>query len=78
MSRRNQKCNPWIADGLIISIQRKSLLHVDWDDTKTKKNPGGDRKFHEKYSNYRRSLKHRINAAKDKYHGKKFKQNEGN
>ena len=78
MSRRNRKCNPWITDGLIISFERKSLLYVDWDDTKTKKNPGGDRKLHEKYSNYRRSLKHTINAAKDKYYGKKFKQNEGN
>ena len=72
MSRRNRKCNPWITDGLILSIERKSALYDDWDDTKTKNNPDGDRKLHEKYSDYRRTLKHTINAAKNKYYGKKF------
>ena len=76
-TKRNRKNNPWITDGLIISIGHKEALYSDWDDTRSKKCLDGDQKLYQKYSNYRRSLKHTINAAKSKYYGKQFKQNEG-
>ena len=77
-SKRNRKNNPWITDGLIISINHKEELYIEWDDTRSKKCPDGDQKLYQKYTNYRRSLKHTINSAKNKCYGKKFKQNEGN
>ena len=77
-SKRNRKNNPWITDGLIISIHHKAELYMEWDDTRSKKCPDGDTKLHQKYSDYRRSLKHTINAAKEKYYGRKFEQNKGN
>ena len=78
ISKRNRKCNPWITDALIISIEKKETLYNDWDDTRNKISPEGDRNLHKKYSDYRRCLKHTITAAKNKYHGKKFQQNVGN
>ena len=77
-SKRNRKCNPWITDGLVISISHKEGLYDDWDTTKSKNCPEGDRKIHQKYSDFRRTLKHTINAAKNKYYGTKFRQNKGN
>ena len=78
LTKRNRKCNPWITEGLIISIGQKEVLYADWDDTRTKSCPDGDQKLHQKYSDYRRSLKHTITAAKDKFYGTKFKQYKGN
>ena len=77
-SKRNRKNNPWITDGLIISIHQKAELYMEWDDTRSKRCPEGDRQLHKKYSDYRRTLKHAINAAKRKYYGTKFDQNKGN
>ena len=77
-SKRNRKSNPWITEGLIISIGHKEVLYADWDDTRSKICPDGDQKVHQKYSDYRRSLKHTINAAKEKFYGTKFKQYKGN
>ena len=36
MSKRNHKVNPWITDGLTISINKKAELYEDWAKTKIK------------------------------------------
>ncbi len=78
LSKRNRKANPWITDGLITSINRKEELYDDWDDSRTDDDPEGDLQLKQKYKDYRRSLKHLINAAKAKYYGLKINQNIGN
>ena len=77
-SKRNRKCNPWITDCIIISIDKKDKLYADWVRTRTKKNPHGDQNLYQKYRDYRRTLKHTITAAKKKHYGKQFKNYEGN
>ena len=77
LSKRNRKVNPWITDGLITSINQKESYYRAWAKTKTKKNPKGDSAMHQKYKDYRRSLKHATSAAKQKYYGNKIIQNKG-
>ena len=77
-TKRNRKNNPWITEGLIISISHKEVLYAEWDETRSKNCPDGDQNIYQKYSDYRRSLKHTITAAKEKFYGKKFKQYKGN
>jgi hypothetical protein len=76
-SKRNRKTNPWITDGLILSINRKESLYQDWKKTKSAKNLGGDSSLYLKYRDYRRSLKHTITAAKVKYYGTRIEKNSG-
>ncbi len=78
LSKRNRKVNPWITDGLIISISKKESLYEDWKVSITKDIPDGDPHLKLKYKDYRRSLKHTINAAKIKYYGIKIGQNLSN
>ena len=78
LSKRNRKANPWITDGLIISIAHKEALYDDWDDSRTEDEPEGNPQLKQKYKDYRRTLKHTINAAKAKYYGIKINQNMGN
>jgi hypothetical protein len=79
LSRRNQKVNPWITDGLIILIAKKeSLLYDDWKTSTSEDNPEGNSLLKLKFKDYRRALKHTINAAEIKYHGIKIGQSSGN
>jgi hypothetical protein len=78
LSKRNRKVNPWITDGLIISISKKESLYNDWKGSTSDENPEGDPLLKLKYKDYRRALKHTINAAKMKYYGIKIGQNTGN
>ena len=78
LSKRNRKVNPWITDGLIISISKKESLYDDWKGSTSDENPEGDPLLKLKYKDYRRALKHTINAAKIKYYGIKIGLNTGN
>ncbi len=78
LSKRNRKVNPWITDGLIKSIFNKESLYEDWKGSVSEENPEGDPQLKLKYKDYRRSLKHTINAAKIKYYGIKIGQNLSN
>ena len=77
ISKRNWKVNPWITDGLIISIRKKDELYKDWKKTTSAKKPNGNPIYHQKYRDYRRTLKHTITAAKKKFYHKKINNNKG-
>ena len=63
-TKRTPKLNPWITDGIILSVERKHELCKDWSDTVTNRNPGGDPLLYKIFSDYRRTLKSIIKAAK--------------
>lgn len=77
LSKRNWKVNPWITDGIIKSVNTKNNLYVDWKKTKCSKLPDGDTLAYRKYSDFRRTLKHAITAAKSRFYHKKFANNTG-
>ena len=77
-SKRNWIVNPWITEGLVISINKKESLYDTWKDTITKFNPGGDSHSYQTYSNYRLTLKHAITAAKTSYYHSKINKHKGN
>ena len=52
-------------------------MYNEWSKTKTKQNSDGDPQLYMKYRDYRRALKHTINAAKKKYYGTKITKNVG-
>ena len=77
ITRRNNKTNPWITDGIVKSVQTKSELYKKWDKSRSRKLPAGDPRLYKMYSDYRRSLKHLIKSAKANYYGKKFNEYQG-
>ena len=77
LSKRTWQVNPWITEGLIISINKKESLYDTWKKTTTKNDPIGDSHAYQTYSNYRLTLKHAITAAKANYYHKKINQNNG-
>ena len=77
ISKRNWIVNPWITDGLIISINKKESLYNTWKSTTTKNNPNGDLHSYQTYSSYRLTLKHAITAAKARYYHNKISQHKG-
>ena len=77
VTKRNWQVNPWITDGLIISINKKESLYDNWKSSTSKCNPGGDLHLYQTYSNYRLTLKHAITAAKASYYHSKINQHKG-
>ena len=41
-SKRNNKVNPWITEGIKSSVKTKQKLYKQWAKTKSAKNPNGD------------------------------------
>ena len=76
-SKRNWQVNPWITDGLIISINKKESLYDEWKGTTTKNDPNGNLHSYQTYSSYRLTLKHAITAAKTSYYHNKISQHKG-
>ena len=76
-SKRNWQVNPWITDGLIISINKKESLYDEWKSTTSKSDPCGDPRSYQIYSTYRLTLKHAITAAKASYYHNKIAQHKG-
>lgn len=68
VTKRTPKLNPWITDGIILSIERKHDLCRDWSNTVTPKNPSGNILLYQVFSNYRRTLKSLIKASKRAYY----------
>ena len=60
-----------------MSISTKDKLYKDWKKTTSAKKPKGDPTYYQKYSDYRRTLKHTITAAKKKFYHKKIDRNKG-
>ena len=76
-SKRNSKTNPWITDGIIVSVNRKHELYNEWKKTTSAKCPEGNQSLYKKFSDYRRSLKHAITTAKSRYYCKKINEYDG-
>lgn len=77
-SKRNNKNNPWITQGLINSIKTNECLYKSWKKSFTKKSPKGNRALYEKYSIFRKNLRKLIKSAKAKFYCKKISENKGN
>ena len=75
---RNAINNPWITDSIIYAVERKAELYFDWKKTCSKEEPSGNDIAYNKFSEYRRCLKHVIKAAKAKYYHGKFSAASGN
>ena len=71
-SKRNPVNNPWITEGIVEAINNKNQLYSKWNQTKSKKNPGGDKAAYDQYSNYRKCLKGIIKKAKSKFYCSKI------
>ena len=76
-SKRNNKHNPWITEHVIKSIKTKRVLYKAWHKSKSKTNPTGDIKLHNKFSEHRRNLTKSIKRAKALYYNKKINEHEG-
>ena len=76
-SERNWLVNPWVTDGLIISINKKETLYDTWKSTTSKNDPHGDLHCYKTYSSYRLTLKHTIPAATTSYYYKQIAQHNG-
>ena len=76
-TKRNPNNNPWITHSIIDAVNEKQTLYLQWKKTCTNKCPNGDRKLHEKFSNYRRSLKKIIKHAKNKFYNSKIVEHKG-
>ena len=79
-SKRNPVDNPWITQGIIISVNKKHDLYKSWQKTiKNKKDPNdqGDPEHHNRYLNHRKLLNYIIKHAKESYNVKKIEDAEG-
>ena len=79
-SKRNPIDNPWINQGIIISVNKKHSLYKSWQQTiKNKKDPNdqGDPEHYNRYLNHRKLLNYIIKHAKEAYNVKKIEEAEG-
>ena len=77
ISKRSWLVNPWIAEGLIISINKKESLYEDWKRTTSVNDKTGDLHLYQKYMSYRITLKHAITAAKTSSYHKRINKHKG-
>ena len=78
-SKRNKLYNPWITNGIIVSVKRKELYYREWKrSTHKAKNKTGNIKLYERYKSLRKKLNVSIKMAKKNYYSKRFNNVEGN
>ena len=77
-SKRNKFYNPWVTNGIIASIQQKTLFYRQWKKTCSKHNVSGDKIKYERYKLYRLRLKKLIKLSKKNYYSRKFEKVKGN
>ena len=77
ISKRNWLVNPWITEGLIISINKKESLYENWKRTTSVNDKTGDLHLYQKYRSYRITLKHAITAAKTSSYHKRINKHKG-
>ena len=77
ISKRNWLVNPWITDGLVISINKKESLYEDWKSTTSVNDKTGDLHLYQKCRSYRITLKHAITAAKTSSYHKRINKHKG-
>ena len=78
-SKRNKLLNPWITNGIIVSIQQKSFHYLKWKKSCNKTNKfKGDERLYLLYKEFRLKLRKIIKAAKKSYYSTKFDSVKGN
>ena len=77
-SKRNRLMNPWITNGIIVSVKKKSFYYKRWKKSCTKANIHGDNTLYLQYKDFRKRLRIIIKLAKKKYYHKKFENFKGN
>ena len=70
-TKRNPISNPWISQGLIVSIDHKHELRRKWKKS-CKKQKNGDHKLWKEYTTYQDKVNNLISVAKSKYYSSKF------
>ena len=78
ITKRTPLNNPWITEGIIAAVDRKHELKNEWVNTITKKNPAGDPTLYQKFSEYRKILKHIIDHAKNSHNYNRIIENKEN
>ena len=77
-SKRNRLLNPWITNGIVVSVRKKSYYYKRWKKTCTKHNLHGDITLYLMYKDFRKELRKIIKLAKKNYYCKKFENFKGN
>lgn len=76
-TKRNPISNPWISEGLVVSIDHKHKLRRKWKKS-CKKKEGGDPELWKKYKDYQEEVNKLITKAKTNYYSGKFEKYESN
>ena len=76
-SKRNRLFNPWITNGIIASVQRKTYLYDQWKKSCRDDNKLGDEELYMRYKNCRFELRKIIKLAKKTFYFKKFESVQG-
>ena len=71
-TKRTATNNPWITDGIIQAIEKKTSLYKKWKKSCNRQNPEGKGGLHHDYSSYRKCLKNVIKQAKAKFYNIKI------
>ena len=74
-TKRTPIDNPWITDGIAAAVNKKHNLRIEWTDSITDENPGGDIALRETFRKYRKLLQHIVNTAKNTYKCNKILEN---
>ena len=72
VTKRTFSNNPWITEGVILSVLHKAKLYEDWKKTCKENLPEGNPQLYENYSEYRKCLKGVIKTAKSDFYRKKI------
>ena len=77
-SKRNRLFNPWITNGIIASVQRKTYFYDQWKKSCRDDNKLGNEELYMRYKNFRFELRKIIKLAKKTFYFKKFESVQGN
>ena len=69
--------NPWITNGIIASVQRKTYFYDQWKNSCRDDNKLGDEELYIRYKNFRFELRKIIKLAKKTFYFKKFESVQG-
>ena len=72
LTKRTFTNNPWITEGIIMSVVHKQELYETWKGSCNKQIPDGNPQLYENYASYRKSLKGVIALAKSKFYKNKI------
>ena len=77
-TKRNPISNPWISDGLIVSIEHKHELRRKWKKSCKKREVRGDPILWKNFVTFQDEVNNLIGVAKSRYYSSKFEKYESN